>query len=150
MCFLQWKSNFVWIRREICADQAQFTSENNPICFTILIDWWITCGVFISCLLSHSDGTHSLQRINWWASDVMLNFSKYVLMKKQNIHISDGGAWRYDQSLYHSIFLNGLWYFFGFTVYDGIYFFMHDRVLTTSSTDWERKNCSRLTYNAIF
>ncbi len=24
---------------------------------------------------SHSDGTHSLQRIHWWASDVMLNFS---------------------------------------------------------------------------
>ncbi len=32
---------------------------------------------------SHSDGTHSLQRIYWWASDVMLNISKYVLMKKQ-------------------------------------------------------------------
>ncbi len=34
------------------------------------------CDVFISCLDSHSDGTHSLQRIHWWASDVMLNFSK--------------------------------------------------------------------------
>ncbi len=32
---------------------------------------------------SHSDGTHSLQRIHWWVSDVMLNFSKSVLMKKQ-------------------------------------------------------------------
>ncbi len=30
--------------------------------------------VFISCLDSHSDGTHSLQRIHWWAGDVMLNF----------------------------------------------------------------------------
>ncbi len=36
----------------------------------------------ISCLDSHSDGTHSLQRIHWWESDVMLNFSKTVLMKK--------------------------------------------------------------------
>ncbi len=37
----------------------------------------ITCELlwcFISCLDSHSDGTHSLQKIHWWASDVMLNF----------------------------------------------------------------------------
>ncbi len=34
------------------------------------------CDVFISCLDSHSDGTHSLQRIHWWASDGMLHFSK--------------------------------------------------------------------------
>ncbi len=25
------------------------------------------CYLFISCLESHSDGTHSLQRIHWWA-----------------------------------------------------------------------------------
>ncbi len=31
------------------------------------------CDVFISCLDSHSNSTHSLQRIHWWASDVMLN-----------------------------------------------------------------------------
>ncbi len=44
------------------------------------LDW---CGllvdcfdVFISCLDSHSDGTHSLQRIHWWASDGTLHFSK--------------------------------------------------------------------------
>ncbi len=36
-----------------------------------------------ACLDSHSDGTHSLQSIHWWASDVMLNLSKSVLMKKQ-------------------------------------------------------------------
>ncbi len=35
-----------------------------------LIDWsnvdylWINCDVFISCLDSHSDGTHSLQRMH--------------------------------------------------------------------------------------
>ncbi len=36
---------------------------------------WITvdfCEVFISCLDSHSDGTHSLQSIHWWASDGMI------------------------------------------------------------------------------
>ncbi len=31
------------------------------------------CDVFID---SHSDGTHSLQSIHYWASDVMLHFSK--------------------------------------------------------------------------
>ncbi len=36
----------------------------------------------ISCLDSHSDGTHSLQRIHWWASDVKLGFSKSVSMRK--------------------------------------------------------------------
>ncbi len=41
------------------------------------------CDVLISCLDSHSDGTHSLQRIHLWASDIMLHFSKSVLMKKQ-------------------------------------------------------------------
>ncbi len=34
----------------------------------LLVDYW---GVFIKCLDSHSDGTHSLQGIHWWASDVI-------------------------------------------------------------------------------
>ncbi len=46
----------------------------------LLVDY---CDVFISSLDSHSDGTHSLQRIHWWTSDVKLNFSKSFLMKKQ-------------------------------------------------------------------
>ncbi len=37
---------------------------------------WIIVMFFISCLDSHSDGTHSLQSIHWWASDEMLYFSK--------------------------------------------------------------------------
>ncbi len=36
------------------------------------------------------------------------------------------------KNVYHGIFLN----YTGFTVYYGIFFFMHDRVLTTFSTDW--------------
>ncbi len=44
---------------------------------------------FISCLDSYSDGAHSLQRIHWLTSDVMLSFSKSVLIKKQT-NISDG------------------------------------------------------------
>ncbi len=46
------------------------------------------CDVFIGCLDFHSDGTHSLLRIHWWASDVMLNFSKCISIKKQTqLHI---------------------------------------------------------------
>ncbi len=47
------------------------------------MDWSGVDYVFVSCLDSHSDGTHSLQRIHWWTTDVMLKFFKSVLMKKQ-------------------------------------------------------------------
>ncbi len=40
-----------------------------------------TCGL-LWCFYSYSDSTHSLQMIHWWASDVMLNFSKSVPIKK--------------------------------------------------------------------
>ncbi len=58
----------------------------------LLVDY---CDVFISCLDSHSDGTHSLQRIHWWDSDEMLHFSTSVLMKKQtHLHLGqpEGGV----------------------------------------------------------
>ncbi len=56
------------------------------LCILDYLDYY--CDVFISCLDSHSDGTHSLQRMHWSASDVMLNFSKSVLMKKQtHLHL---------------------------------------------------------------
>ncbi len=45
---------------------------------------WIIVMYFISFLDSHSNGTHSLQMIHWWASDVML--SKSVPMKTQTQH----------------------------------------------------------------
>ncbi len=52
----------------------------------LLVDY---CDVFISCLDSHSDGTHSLQMIHWWTSDVMLHFSKSVPVKKQtHLHLN--------------------------------------------------------------
>ncbi len=61
----------------------------------MLIDGLESCGllvdysdVFIRCLDSHSDGTHSLQRIHWWAN-YMIHFSKSVPMKKQtHLHIA--------------------------------------------------------------
>ncbi len=55
----------------------------------LLVDY---SDVFISCLGSHSDGTHSLQRIHWWTSYVILNFSKSFLMKKQT-HLPSCMAW---------------------------------------------------------
>ncbi len=45
-----------------------------------LIDGLEWCGLLVDYYYvftsSHSDGTHSLQSIHWWASDVMLHFSK--------------------------------------------------------------------------
>ncbi len=47
----------------------------------ILVDY---CDVFISCLDSYSDGTHSMQRIHWWTSDAILHFSKSVQWRKNS------------------------------------------------------------------
>ncbi len=47
---------------------------------------WIIV-MFYQLLDSHSDGTHSLQRIHWWTNDVMLHFSKSVLMRSKLIYI---------------------------------------------------------------
>ncbi len=53
---------------------------------TILIDELESCGllvdycdVFNSCLNSHSDGTHSLQRIHWWYLWIIVMFLSVVL-----------------------------------------------------------------------
>ncbi len=53
---------------------------------------------YISAVWTHSDGTHSLQRIHWWASDVKLNFS--VPMKKQT-HLHLGSPEGRQILLYH-------------------------------------------------
>ncbi len=56
------------------------------------------CKVSIGCLDSHSDGTHSLQRIHWWTNYVMLHLFKswipwgWVLFSKYsncNTYIDD-------------------------------------------------------------
>ncbi len=62
ICFLQTRS---FCLHNILTDGLE--------CCGLLVDY---CDVFISCLDSHSDGTHSLQRIHLWASDEMLHFSK--------------------------------------------------------------------------
>ncbi len=44
------------------------------------VNWWTgvvwIIVMFLSAVWTHSDGTHSLQRNHWWASDGMLHFSK--------------------------------------------------------------------------
>ncbi len=59
---------------------------DGPESYRSLVDY---CDVFISCLDSHSDGTHSLQRIHWWASDVMLHFFKLFWWRNKLIYILD-------------------------------------------------------------
>ncbi len=56
--------------------------------------------VFISCLYSHSDGTHSLQRIHWCSNNVKLNFSKSVPVKKQtHLHL----GWPEDEYIFSNL-----------------------------------------------
>ncbi len=50
------------------------------------VESWIIV-MFISCLDSYSDGTHSLQMIHWWASDAMVNFSNLVQWRNNLIYI---------------------------------------------------------------
>ncbi len=56
--------------------------RNHKECCGLLVDY---CDVFISCLDSHSDGTHSLQRIHLWASDEML-ISPNLMKKQTHLH----------------------------------------------------------------
>ncbi len=67
------------------------------------VNWWmgvvrITRSPLILITTAHSDGTHSLQRIHWWASVVVLNFSKPILMKKQtHLHLEWPGRVKFQQ-----------------------------------------------------
>ncbi len=71
-----------------------------------LIEWLESCGllvdychVFISCLDSHSDGTHSLQRIHWWVSEETNAFTSWM-------------AWvNFQQIFGRTLPLKGFWTF---------------------------------------
>ncbi len=66
---------------------------------------WII--MFYEFLDSHSDGTHSLQIIYWWVSNVMLNFSKSVPMKNKKNILNLG--WLEDEYIFsNSSFLGEL------------------------------------------
>ncbi len=75
----------LWIENSYFS-QKQWFEVKNLLMMGFLVYYW---DVFISHLDSHSDGTHSLQRIHWCASDAMLNFSK-SMMKKQTLSWSEG------------------------------------------------------------
>ncbi len=55
----------------------------------LLVDY---CDAFIICLDSHSYGTHSLQRIHWWASDNFIHFSKSALYILDCLRVSISSA----------------------------------------------------------
>ncbi len=62
-------------RKRLFLHQNRFEEQKNII-HQKLVDYY--CDVFISCLDSHSDGTHSLQSIHWCTSNLMLQFSKLI------------------------------------------------------------------------
>ncbi len=85
-------------QQEICLPNSYRLKLKLLICFTSQDVNWGTgvhqldylvhylanyVDAFISCLDSHSDGTHSQQQTHCY--DVMLNFSKYVPKKQTNI-----------------------------------------------------------------
>ncbi len=85
-------------KRQLKSHYDRFVSYKQGLmfCFSQENSWWtevmlstlglcvITVMFFISCLDSHSDGTHSLQSIHWWASDIMVKLSKSVPIKIQS------------------------------------------------------------------
>ncbi len=82
-----WKQRFEvkmswWICFSFCL--LQMLTDGLEWC-GLLVDY---CDVFISCLDSHSDGTHSLQSIHCWDSDAVTHFSK----SDEETHLS-GMAW---------------------------------------------------------
>ncbi len=74
------------------------------------------------------------------ATAISLMCEPYTALKWPEVEL--GGM---TKNLYHGIFLN----YTGFTVYDGI-FFSHGWPGVNHIFYWLRKNCSRLTQNAIF
>ncbi len=67
------------------------------------------CDVFISCLDSHSDGTHSLQRIHWWASDIKLrviHFHFWVNYSFDKTHLYPHLVLYYDGKHWYSSISN--------------------------------------------
>ncbi len=90
ICFLQTRS--FWLHKML-TDGLEWCG--------LLVDY---CDVFISCLDSHSDGTHSLQRIHWWASDA--TFLQICSDKNKLIYILDEG-----ESVFSKLsFLGELWF----------------------------------------
>ncbi len=79
----QWILCSEWVPSDWESKQLIKTSEKLHVCKKQILNYY--CDVFISCLFSYSDGTHSL---HWWGGDIMIHFSKSVPMKKQtHLHL---------------------------------------------------------------
>ncbi len=96
------KTTFTTGDRSIVDILIQFNCLLQTCSFLTLQDFNQLCGL-LWCHSSPSEGTHSLQRMHWWASDVMLHFSKYVLMKKRS-----STSWMtYEWIKCHTFFISG-------------------------------------------
>ncbi len=83
-----WRKQYDWLRTCVLAEMdliltnmQLFTSQDNL--WTGVV--WITCRL-LWCfyqLFGFSFWRHPFTVLHWWASDVMLNISKFVLLKKQ-------------------------------------------------------------------
>ncbi len=104
------------------------------------INWWTGfvllvnyCDICISCLDSHCDGTHSLQMIHWWTSDMMLNFSKSFSMKKQiNLHLGCLRVNTFSANL--EFWVNYSLNIFGKTSVEFFFFFIPQKVFYIGTT----------------
>ncbi len=96
----------------------------------LLVDY---CDVFISCLDSHSDGTHSLQSIHCWASVVMLHFSRSVLMNYWlNYSIKSVSLWHWPYAIQQVLSSQYLWNRFSFFIHFCVTLFKRMRHLLPS------------------
>ncbi len=88
----------------------------------LLVDY---CDAFISCLDSHSGGTHSPQRINWWAINIVLNFYTSAPSKKQIFAYTLGDL---DVSTFSAIWNFGVNLSFKMSSMVGVSYRQHRRV----------------------
>ncbi len=82
LSWFRWDDPLIWKKDSYFSQKQQIEVKNVLMMGFItnmqLVDYWCFLFLFISCLDSHSDGTHSLQLIHWWTSDVMLNFYSII------------------------------------------------------------------------
>ncbi len=98
-----WIANSYFDQKQCKNHLDRFVYCKTAVC-GLLNYFWI---IVITCLDSRSDGTHSLQRIHWWVSDVMQNFSKYVQMKKKQSHLHLG--WHGDEYIFSYFSVENDW-----------------------------------------
>ncbi len=80
----------ILVKNVLMLDLFQLLSSQDVNWWTEVV--WITCGLlwcFISCLDSHSDGTHSLQSIHCWDTDAVTHFLQ-IWWRNKLIYILDG------------------------------------------------------------